>query len=147
LLLPKLAQAHGRIAADAEAEHRVVRGVKKGVQARQVARLGEAGQQVFAVAFQRVGPKVGFVPVLGQEQAATVRGAADPGAVYQGVVFNKAQKHAAQQPMHSCLGDDLVAPAVKGFRCALGIAGGLPFGGKAGFEVRQGVDAFTQVVF
>ncbi len=143
LLLPELAQAHGRVATDAQTKNRVVCLVKKGVQARQTASFSEAGQQIFAITLQWMRTKIGFMPVTRQVEAATVRGAANPGTLDQDVVFNETQEHAAQQPMHASLGDDLVAPALNGFSGAVGIAGGLPFGVQAGLEVRQGVDAFT----
>ena len=49
--------------------------------------------------------------------------------------------------MHAGLGDDLVAPALEGFGRAVGVPGGLPFGGQAGLELGQGVDALAQVGF
>ena len=72
-LPPKFEQRHGGIAADAEAKNRVVRLVKKGLQAGQVARFAEGGQQVVAVAFVRVGLKVGVVPVARQRQTVAIR--------------------------------------------------------------------------
>ena len=121
--------------------------VKKGLQAGQVARFAEGGQQVVAVALVRVGLKVGVVPVARQGQTPRIWRAAQPGAFDQLVVFHKAQKHAAEQPVHARLGDDLVHPALKGFGAALGVAGGLPFGLQAGFEVGQVFNALQQVGF
>lgn len=49
--------------------------------------------------------------------------------------------------MHAGLGNDLVAPALKSFGGAVGIACGLPLSAQAGFKVGQGADACAQVVF
>jgi hypothetical protein len=72
LLLPETAQGHGRVAADAEPENRVVRAVEKGVQAGQLAGFAETVEQVVAVAFQRMRPKIRFVPVARQIEAGSV---------------------------------------------------------------------------
>jgi hypothetical protein len=75
-----------------------------------------------------VGAEVGFVTVTRERQPAGLRRAGQPGAVDELVVFDEAQEHAGQQPMHAGLGDDLVGPALEGLGAAVGIARGLPFG-------------------
>ena len=146
-LLPELAQCHRRVAADAEAEDRVVRLVEEGVQPRQSAGLAEARQQVIAVALQRPLAEVGLVPVARQRQAAGLRCAAQPGALDQLVVLDEAQEHAAQQPVHACLRDDLVGPALESLCRAVGVARGLPLGLQAGLQLGYLGDALAQVVF
>ena len=138
---------HRGVAADAEAKDRVVRLVEEGVQARQRAGFAEAGQQVVAVALQRLLAEVGLVPVARQRQAAGLRRAAQPGALDQFVVFDEAQEHARQQPVHAGLRDDLVGPGLEGLCRAVGVAGGLPLGLQAGLQLGHVRDALAQVVF
>ena len=65
-------------------------------------------------------------PVIARQgEPARLPRAADPGPVHQPVVFDEAQEHAAQQPVHAGLGDDLVDPGLEGLGAAVGIACGL----------------------
>lgn len=145
--LPELAQRHRRVAADAEAEDRVVRLIEEGLQPMQGAGLAKGGEQVVTVGFERVGAEVGFVTVTREREPAGVRGAGQPGAVDELVVLDEAHEHAGQQPVHAGLGDDLVGPALEGLGAAVGIARGLPFGTQRCVELGQLGDAGTQVVF
>ncbi len=111
-LLPELTQRHRRVAAQAQAEHRVVRLIEEGVQPRQRTRFAEGSKQIVAVALQRPVAEVGLVPVARQRQAAGLRRSAQPGALDQFVVFDEAQENARQQPVHAGLRDHLVRPGL-----------------------------------
>jgi hypothetical protein len=63
------------------------------------------------------------------------------------VVFDEAQEHAAQQPVHARLGDDLVGPALERLGHAVGVARGLPLGLQAVLQLGYLSDALAQVVF
>jgi len=146
-LLPELAQGHGRITADAQAENRVVGFIKEGVQTGKRAGFTEGGQQVIAVAISRVGLKVSVMSVARQLQAPRFGGTAQPGTINQLVVFDKPQKHTAQQPMHASLGDVLVCPGFEGFGAAVRIARGLPLGLQTGFQLWCLLNPFQQITF
>jgi hypothetical protein len=87
------------------------------------------------------------VPVARQRQSAGLRCPAQPGALDHLVVFDEAQEHAAQQPVHARLRDDLVGPALERLCHAVGVARGLPLGLQAVLQLGYLSDALPQVVF
>ena len=85
--------------------------------------------------------------VARQCKTAGLRCTTQPGAFDQHVVFDEAQEHARQQPVHPGLRDELVRPGLEGFCRAVGIAGGLPLRLQLDLQLGDIRDALAQVVF
>ena len=121
------------------------------VQAGQRTSLPKAGDQKVAIVLVRVRAKVRVMDVARQGKPARLRSAADPGPVHQPVVFDEAQEHAAQQPVHPCLRDDLFGPGFEGLGSALGITGRLPLdlqlAAKFGHFTARAERTFAKIVF
>jgi hypothetical protein len=100
---------------------------------RQRADFAVGGEQVFAVALAGMLAEVAFVPVLRQRTARRI-GGGQPGALDEAVVFEEADEHAHQQPMHGSLGDGFFLEVVQRGAGSPGILGGLPFLAEGGIE-------------
>ncbi len=144
--LPEPQELGGAVAGEADGPNRVVLRVEDLAGGGELARLLEDVEEVFAV---------GEDPSLRvlEEELVLVEGLLSPlaraGEAGRGdelVVLHEAHEHAAQDPGHGHLGEQLVAPHLVGLAGAVGLLGVTVLLAELGVELGDLGGAFAQVV-
>ena len=86
------------VARDGQAKKRVARGIEQTAQARQVGHICEGGEQILGVAIRRVPAEMLALAKLGEFYR--LPGTRHDRTIQQEIVFQKAQKHDRQDPVH-----------------------------------------------